>query len=283
MTDPLELLRKIAGPDATFRHGQREAIEAVVTDRRRVLLVQRTGWGKSAVYFIATRLLRDAGAGPTILVSPLLALMRNQIQMARRAGVDARTINSENRDDWDAVRDAIERDDIDLLLISPERFNNPAFRDGILPIVAARSGLLVIDEAHCISDWGHDFRPDYRRLVRVLELLPRGVPVLCTTATANDRVIEDIHSQLGAGLDTQRGPLARESLALSVARDDLATRSPRLARSRRAGTGGLGRHLRPHGRRHDAGRVVPPDAWHRRARVQRRDRAGAATGARGGA
>jgi ATP-dependent DNA helicase RecQ len=216
VTDPLELLRKIAGPDATFRDGQREAIEAVVTDRRRVLLVQRTGWGKSAVYFIATRLLRDAGAGPTILVSPLLALMRNQIQMATRAGVDARTINSENRDDWDAVREAIARDEIDLLLISPERFNNPAFRDGILPIVAGRSGLLVIDEAHCISDWGHDFRPDYRRLVRVLELLPRGVPVLCTTATANDRVIEDIHSQLGAGLDTQRGPLARESLALSA-------------------------------------------------------------------
>jgi ATP-dependent DNA helicase RecQ len=216
VTDPLELLRLIAGPEAMFRAGQREAIEAVVSERGRVLLVQRTGWGKSAVYFIATRLLRDDGAGPTILVSPLLALMRNQIQMAERAGVRAHTINSENHDDWDAVSDAVDRDDVDLLLISPERFNNPAFRDGILPTVAARSGLLVIDEAHCISDWGHDFRPDYRRLVRVLELLPRGVPVLCTTATANDRVIEDIRSQLGAELATLRGPLARESLALSM-------------------------------------------------------------------
>jgi ATP-dependent DNA helicase RecQ len=227
VTDPLELLRRIAGPDATFRAGQREAIGAVVAERRRVLLVQRTGWGKSAVYFIATRLLRDDGAGPTILVSPLLALMRNQIQMADRAGVRARTINSENRDDWDAVREAIDRDEVDLLLISPERFNNPAFRDGILPTVAARSGLLVIDEAHCISDWGHDFRPDYRRLVRVLELLPRGVPVLCTTATANDRVISDIHAQLGAELVTHRGPLARESLALSML--DTTSQPDRLA------------------------------------------------------
>ncbi len=227
MTDPLGLLRLIAGPEATFRAGQREAIDAVVSERGRVLLVQRTGWGKSAVYFIATRLLRDDGAGPTILVSPLLALMRNQIHMAERAGVRAHTINSENRDDWDAVSDAVDRDDVDLLLISPERFNNPAFRDGILPTVAARSGLLVIDEAHCISDWGHDFRPDYRRLVRVLELLPRGVPVLCTTATANDRVIEDIHSQLGAELATLRGPLARESLALSML--DTTSQPERLA------------------------------------------------------
>jgi ATP-dependent DNA helicase RecQ len=213
---PLELLRAIAGPEASFRQGQREAIDAVVAERRRVLLVQRTGWGKSAVYFIATRLLRDSGAGPTILVSPLLALMRNQIQMAQRAGVRASTINSENRDDWEAITDAIGRDEVDLLLVSPERFNNPAFRAEVLPMVAARSGLLVIDEAHCISDWGHDFRPDYRRLVRVLERLPSGVPVLCTTATANDRVIEDIQAQLGAELVTQRGPLARESLSLSM-------------------------------------------------------------------
>jgi ATP-dependent DNA helicase RecQ len=213
---PLELLHAIAGPDASFHPGQLEAIDAVVDERRRVLLVQRTGWGKSAVYFIATRLLRDAGAGPTILVSPLLALMRNQILMAERAGVRARTINSENRDDWEQIHEAIERDEVDLLLVSPERFNNPAFRADVLPTVAARSGLLVIDEAHCISDWGHDFRPDYRRLVRVLELLPPGVPVLCTTATANDRVIEDVQAQLGAELTTLRGPLARESLALQM-------------------------------------------------------------------
>jgi ATP-dependent DNA helicase RecQ len=217
LTDsPLELLNAITGPDASFRQGQREAIDALVDQRRRVLLVQRTGWGKSAVYFIATRLLRDAGGGPMILVSPLLALMRNQIRMAERAGVRASTINSENRDDWEEITQAIERDEVDLLLVSPERFNNPAFRADVLPQVDARSGLLVIDEAHCISDWGHDFRPDYRRLVRVLELLPQGVPVLCTTATANDRVIEDISAQLGAELVTQRGPLARESLALQM-------------------------------------------------------------------
>ncbi len=148
-------------------------------------------------------LLRDAGAGPTILVSPLLALMRNQIQMAERAGVVARTIDSENRDDWGAIRTSIERDEVDLLLVSPERFNNPAFRADVLPQVAARSGLLVIDEAHRISGWGHDFRPDYRRLVRFLELPPHGVPVLCTTATANDRVVEDIQAQVGAELATR--------------------------------------------------------------------------------
>jgi ATP-dependent DNA helicase RecQ len=141
---PLELLHAIAGPEAVFRSGQLEAIEAVVEQRRRVLLVQRTGWGKSAVYFIATRLLRDAGAGPTILVSPLLALMRNQIQVAERAGVRARTINSENRDDWEEIRTSIERDEVDLLLVSPERFNNPGFRAQVLPQVARSSGLLVI-------------------------------------------------------------------------------------------------------------------------------------------
>jgi ATP-dependent DNA helicase RecQ len=140
--------------------------------------------------------------------------MRNQIRMAERAGVRARTINSENRDDWEEIRASISRDEVDLLLVSPERFNNPAFRSDVLPQVAARSGLLVIDEAYCISDWGHDFRPD--RLVRVLELLPSGVLVLCTAATANDRVIEDISAQLGAELVQQRGPLARESLALGM-------------------------------------------------------------------
>jgi ATP-dependent DNA helicase RecQ len=142
--------------------------------------------------------------------------MRNQIQMAERAGVRARTINSENRDDWEEICTSIERDEVDLLLVSPERFNNPGFRAQVLSTVARSSGLLVIDEAHCISDWGHDFRPDYRRLVRVLELLPTGAPVLCTTATANDRVIEDVQAQLGAELTTLRGPLARESLALQM-------------------------------------------------------------------
>ncbi len=221
------LLRGMLGADAAFRPGQLDAIEALVRDRRRVLLVQRTGWGKSAVYFIATKLLRDEGSGPTLLVSPLLALMRNQVEMASRLGLRAETINSSNRDDWDRIETAIRAGDIDLLLISPERLNNEDFRRDLLPDVAGTTGLLVVDEAHCISDWGHDFRPDYRRLVRVLDLLPRGVPVLCTTATANDRVIEDITHQLGDDLLTIRGTLDRESLVLSVV--DLPNRSERLA------------------------------------------------------
>jgi ATP-dependent DNA helicase RecQ len=220
-------LERMLGTSAGFRPGQLEAIVAVAAERRRVLLVQRTGWGKSAVYFIATRLLRDDGAGPTLLVSPLLALMRNQIEAAARLGIRAETINSSNNEEWDRVREELEADAVDVLLISPERFNNEGFRDQVLPALATRVGLLVVDEAHCISDWGHDFRPDYRRIVRVLERLPRGVPVLCTTATANDRVVDDVVAQLGADLAVFRGPLDRESLALSVV--DMPSRADRLA------------------------------------------------------
>jgi ATP-dependent DNA helicase RecQ len=220
-------LERMLGTAASFRPGQLEAISAVAGERRRVLLVQRTGWGKSAVYFIATRLLRDDGAGPTLLVSPLLALMRNQIEAAARLGIRAETINSSNNEEWDRVREELQQDAVDVLLISPERFNNDGFRDQVLPALATRVGLLVVDEAHCISDWGHDFRPDYRRIVRVLERLPRGVPVLCTTATANDRVVDDVVAQLGADLAVFRGPLDRESLALSVV--DMPSRADRLA------------------------------------------------------
>jgi ATP-dependent DNA helicase RecQ len=205
-----------ADPAAEFHEGQLEAIHDVVVDRARVLCVQRTGWGKSAVYFIATALLREAGAGPTLIVSPLLALMRNQIAAAERLGLRAHTINSTNRDEWAAVRDRLDADTVDLLLISPERLNNPQFRDEMLPLFAASVGLLVIDEAHCISDWGHDFRPDYRRVKDMLDRLPDGVAVLGTTATANDRVVADVSSQLGAGLRAYRGPLARRSLRLEV-------------------------------------------------------------------
>jgi ATP-dependent DNA helicase RecQ len=211
-----DLLAGIAGPEATFRAGQHEAIDALVDDRQRVLLVQRTGWGKSAVYFIATRLLRDRGAGPTLLISPLLALMRNQIEMAERAGVRAATINSANVDQWGEIDRQLRDDEIDLLLVSPERLNNPRFRDQLEQVVAPRTGLLVIDEAHCISDWGHDFRPDYRRVRTLLRLLPDELPVLGSTATANDRVITDIAEQLGRDLLVLRGTLDRESLALQT-------------------------------------------------------------------
>ena len=183
-------------------------------------MVQRTGWGKSAVYFVATALLRARGAGPTVIVSPLLALMRNQIDAAGRAGIRARTINSANAEDWEQTYGEIAAGDVDVLLVSPERLNNPGFRDRVLPRLAGTAGMLVIDEAHCISDWGHDFRPDYRRLRTLLGSLPAAVPVLATTATANARVTRDVAEQLGAGSQDEavvlRGPLDRESLHLSV-------------------------------------------------------------------
>ncbi|GAA0634772.1 DEAD/DEAH box helicase [Streptomyces thermocarboxydovorans] len=208
--------------EARLREDQWRAIEALVADRRRALVVQRTGWGKSAVYFVATSLLRAQGSGPTVIVSPLLALMRNQVEAAARAGIHARTINSANIEEWDAVKGEIAAGHVDVLLVSPERLNNPEFRDEVLPELAATTGLLVVDEAHCISDWGHDFRPDYRRLRTMLGDLPPGVPVLATTATANARVTADVAEQLGTGGSSDalvlRGPLDRESLSLSVLR-----------------------------------------------------------------
>ncbi|MEU6646522.1 RecQ family ATP-dependent DNA helicase [Saccharomonospora sp. NPDC046836] len=225
------LLRSLAGTAARLRDDQWTAIEALVAQRRRALVVQRTGWGKSAVYFLATALLRERGAGPTVIISPLLALMRNQIAAAARAGIHAATMNSANQQEWAEVQTKISTGEVDVLLVSPERLNNPDFRDTVLPKLAASAGLLVVDEAHCISDWGHDFRPDYRRLRTLLGELPDGVPVLATTATANDRVVTDVAEQLGIGnrSDTLvlRGPLDRESLHLAVAR--LPTETARLA------------------------------------------------------
>jgi ATP-dependent DNA helicase RecQ len=234
--------------DAVLREDQWAAIEALAVDRRRALVVQRTGWGKSAVYFVATKLLREGGAGPTVIVSPLLALMRNQIAAAERAGIRAVTINSTNIDQWQPIHDQIHAGEVDVLLVSPERLNNPGFRDEVLPRLAATCGLLVVDEAHCISDWGHDFRPDYRRLRTLLAELPSGIPVLATTATANQRVTDDVaeqlvlrsassarHEGLGVHADgtsdaavlVQRGTLDRESLRLGVVQ--LKTPEQRLA------------------------------------------------------
>ena len=231
-TGAFDRLRTLTGdPSAEFRPDQLEAIRDVVLDRSRVLCVQRTGWGKSAVYFVATALLRDAGAGPTLIVSPLLALMRNQIVAAERLGLRAHTINSTNRGEWDRVRELLADGTVDLLLISPERLNNPRFRDDMLPLFAASVGLLVIDEAHCISDWGHDFRPDYRRVKDMLDALAPQVAVLGTTATANDRVVGDVLEQLAGAnnepLRSYRGPLARTSLRLETL--DLPRPAERLA------------------------------------------------------
>ncbi|MGI8430006.1 MAG: RecQ family ATP-dependent DNA helicase [Solirubrobacteraceae bacterium] len=216
-----ELLQTLTGDRQDFRQHQLEAIHDLVVERKRVLCVQATGWGKSAVYFLATALLRRRGAGPTVLISPLLALMRNQIAAASTLGLRAVTVNSTNRENWDSVRDQLDADEVDLLLISPERLSNPQFREQMLPLFVARVGLLVIDEAHCVSDWGHDFRPDYRRIRDVLAHLADDVAVLCTTATANNRVLADVTGQLRSGsgpqhLTTYRGPLARSSLRLEV-------------------------------------------------------------------
>jgi ATP-dependent DNA helicase RecQ len=222
--DAQSVLEQLAESGARLRDDQWTAIEALVAERRRALVVQRTGWGKSAVYFIAAKLLRARGHGPTVIVSPLLALMRNQVAAAQRAGVYAATINSSNVADWADIQRRVARGDLDVLLVSPERLNNPDFRDDVLPALAAGAGLVVVDEAHCVSDWGHDFRPDYRRIRTLIADLGEAVPVLATTATANDRVVDDVARQLGVGgradKDTLvlRGGLDRESLRLSVVR-----------------------------------------------------------------
>lgn len=208
------LRKSLGNPKAEFRDGQLEAIEYLVSDKSRLLIVQRTGWGKSMVYFLATRLLRDRGAGPSLLISPLLALMRNQILAARKIGIRAATINSSNVKSWSKVQAGLLADKIDILLVSPERLANDEFRENMLLPVTDRIGLFIIDEAHCISDWGHDFRPDYLRITRIIQSLPPNVPVLATTATANQRVVDDVIAQLGERLSVIRGPLSRSSLYL---------------------------------------------------------------------
>jgi len=209
------LQKAINNPKGSFRQGQWEAIDTIVNKRKKMLLVQRTGWGKSSVYFISTRILRDMDLGPTIIISPLLALMRNQIDAANRLGIKAITINSSNKSEWNTMTQSINNNEVDALLISPERLANDDFINNALMPISDKIGLLVIDEAHCISDWGHDFRPDYQRIVNILKQMPPNMPVICTTATANDRVINDINSQIG-DITTSRGSLERKSLVLQT-------------------------------------------------------------------
>ncbi|WP_237220617.1 RecQ family ATP-dependent DNA helicase [Rothia nasimurium] len=238
-----QLLAQLTGAaSADFHPGQFEAIEALVEHRRRALVIQRTGWGKSAVYFLSALLLRRRGSGPALIVSPLLALMRDQVEAAARAGVRAAMVNSSNVTEWEAVRAQLAAGEVDVLLVGPERLNNPAFRTDWLPDLVRNLGLLVIDEAHCISDWGHDFRPDYRRIRDLIAALPADVPVLATTATANERVVQDVAEQLGTGhpgvedggVFLLRGALSRDSLRLGVLK--LPTAADRL--------GWLATHLR---------------------------------------
>ena len=224
----LELLRIGLGrEDACFRGGQEDAIRHIVDGKGRLLVVQKTGWGKSFVYFIATKLLREEGAGPALLISPLLALMRNQIAAAERMGVHADTINSDNLNDWAAVEAKLRRNETDILLISPERLANERFGTEVLAPIAGQISMLVIDEAHCISDWGHDFRPHYRLLERIVKTLPPTLRLLATTATANNRVMEDLGAVLGPKLELSRGDLDRTSLSLQTIR--LPSQAERLA------------------------------------------------------
>ena len=224
----LELLRAGTGlAAATFRDGQEDAIRHLVENQGRLLVVQKTGWGKSAVYFIATKLLREQGLGPVLLVSPLLALMRNQIEAARRMGVRAEQITSENQDAWDEVAGKVRGDEVDILLISPERLANATFQQQVLAELAPRVSMLVIDEAHCVSDWGHDFRPQYRLIERIARTLPANTRLLATTATANNRVMDDLRALLGPKLAVSRGDLNRPSLHLQTI--SLPSQTARLA------------------------------------------------------
>ncbi len=224
----LQLLQIGSGRgDASFRDGQEDAIRHIVEGKGRLLVVQKTGWGKSFVYFIATKILRENGNGPALLISPLLALMRNQIAAAQRMGVRAATINSDNMDEWAVIEGELAKGKIDILLISPERLANERFRTQVLSRIAAQISMLVIDEAHCISDWGHDFRPHYRLLERIVKTLPPNLRLLATTATANNRVMEDLASVLGPNLHVSRGDLNRTSLSLQTIR--LPSQAERLA------------------------------------------------------
>ena len=224
----IDLLRVGTGdPHATFRNGQEEAIRSVVEGRDRLLVVQRAGWGKSFVYFIATKLLREQGQGPALLISPLLALMRNQISAAQKMGVNAETINSDNKDLWEEVESRVHSDLVDILLISPERLANQQFADYVLTSIASNVSMLVVDEAHCVSDWGHDFRPDYRRIERIQRNLPQNTRLLATTATVNDRVMDDLQEVLGTSVRVIRGDLGLPSVKLQTIR--MPDRAERMA------------------------------------------------------
>lgn len=219
-------LKRCYGPNAVFRDGQEEAICGVLQGKR-TLVVQKTGWGKSLVYFLATKILRERTEGITLIISPLVALMNNQIDSAKKLGLCVETLHSDNTEQWDDITERLKKNEVDALIISPERFSNDDFKKMLSENIVTQIALFVVDEAHCISDWGHDFRPDYRRIVDIVNMLPSNVPVLATTATANNRVVRDIKKQLGDNLLISRGSLMRESLAIQVIK--LNTKEERLA------------------------------------------------------
>ena len=219
-------LKKYYGENASFREGQAEAILRIL-EGKRTLVVQKTGWGKSLVYFLATKIIRKEAKSITLIISPLLALMNNQVDSAKRLGLQVRTINSENPNDWEEIISELNQSKVDALIISPERLGNEEFREILIKQLYVNIGLFVVDEAHCISDWGHDFRPDYRRIIDIVKMLPSNVPVLATTATANNRVVNDIKKQLGNDIQISRGSLTRETLAIQIIR--LKSKEERLA------------------------------------------------------
>lgn len=225
----LDLLHKMTNnPVATFHDDQWESIEQLVTKQSQLLVVQRTGWGKSAVYFIATKIRRLQGFGPTIIISPLLSLIRNQIESAEKLDLKVVSYNSSmDKNQLKVAEQQIISHHVDAIIISPEQLGPTYFSENILSNISNGIGLFVVDEAHCISDWGHDFRPDYGRIVRVLQNMPENMPVLATTATANDRVVKDIKSQLGDRLSIIRGPLKRKALQLQNIH--ISNKSERLA------------------------------------------------------
>lgn len=205
-------LQQVFGSGASFRDGQDFAINKVL-HKKRVLVVQKTGWGKSLVYFLATKLLRQRGEGVTLIISPLLALTRNQIDSTKKYGIVADCINSQiNKTvkEREQIVNRCNHRQCDVLFITPEQLQKEDF---IQLLSQLKIGLFVVDEAHCISDWGHDFRPDYRRIHQLLQILPKNIAVLATTATANERVIADVANQLG-DCEIIRGDLQRESLHL---------------------------------------------------------------------
>ena len=279
-------IEAMAGPGSSLRPDQLTAVAALCEPAARVLVVQATGWGKSAVYWAATAIHRSEGSGPALVVSPLLSLMRDQVDAAERAGLKAATVNSSNIDAWGEIEAALLADELDVLLVSPERLANPGFGRRVLDSVAGRIGLLVVDEAHAVSDWGHDFRPDYRRVAVVLQQLNPKTPVLATTATANARVTDDVAHQLGESTVVLRGALARPSLQLTV--------TPMLTPLQRFGwvvdhlpqLPGSGNHLHPDGGgRRAVGRRHHSDPWRRPSSggLHRRSRPGRAATAGGGA
>lgn len=203
-----EKLKKIFGFEK-FYDTQWDTIEKILKGKR-VLLIEKTGFGKSLCYqFPAIHF-----EGTTVIFSPLIALMRDQVKKLNNLGISAKHINSEQsqEENEQIIEDAI-KGKFKILYIAPERQEN------IRWIEAAREiklSMVVIDEAHCVSVWGHDFRPSFRRIINLVQLLPSSFPVLATTATATKLVEEDIVKQMAGDTTSSRGNLMRENFYLNV-------------------------------------------------------------------